>query len=179
MKKKTQVENVLEYLQEHGSITYLEAFHLFGVANLGSVINKVRGLGYDIQTVMEQKPNRSKAQARYYLEKTEQERPEPKRQPQIVLEYLQEHGSVTSQYMRDHMHIKKPTSVIDKLRNGHGCQIETNMMQDITGRWVAEWILKDNTLPKKSKKRKKPTRKDRTPKALSITCKTGGWWKRR
>lgn len=108
MKKKTQVENVLEYLQEHGSINEMIAFQFFRVADIKSVIRTLRMMGYQIETTREKVEYTTRKRAKYWLKAKEPTRERP--------------------------------------------------------------VLKI---------KEKPEQKDRTPKALSITRKTGGWWKRR
>ena len=50
-KKMNKTEKVLEHLQNHGSITSLEAIDLFGATRLSDIIYKLRKRGYDISTV--------------------------------------------------------------------------------------------------------------------------------
>ena len=49
----TQVEQVLEHLKEHGSITSMEAFQKFGCTRLASTIFWLRKKGYRIDTTEE------------------------------------------------------------------------------------------------------------------------------
>lgn len=48
--KKTKTSEVLRHLQEHGSITSLEAIELFGATRLSAIIFNLRRAGYDIST---------------------------------------------------------------------------------------------------------------------------------
>ena len=50
-----QTEQVIEYLNAHGSITALEAFKEFGIMRLAAVIHDLRAAGVQIQTVMHHK----------------------------------------------------------------------------------------------------------------------------
>jgi hypothetical protein len=42
MKKKSQKQNVIDHLVEHGSITPLEALNLYGIFRLGAIIHTLR-----------------------------------------------------------------------------------------------------------------------------------------
>ncbi len=81
MRKKTQVEMVMEHLKKHGSITYREAFDLFRVGNLASTISKIRRLGYEITMVKEREEDQRRSYARYYMVSTEPEKPKRKSKP--------------------------------------------------------------------------------------------------
>ena len=48
--RKTKTSEVLRHLQEHGSITSLEAIELFGATRLSAIIFNLRRAGYDIST---------------------------------------------------------------------------------------------------------------------------------
>lgn len=50
--KKSQKEMVLEYLKTHRGITPLEALDMFGCFRLAAVICELRKDGYDIETEM-------------------------------------------------------------------------------------------------------------------------------
>lgn len=50
--KKSQKEMVLEYLKTHRGITPLEALDMFGCFRLAAVICELRKDGYDIDTEM-------------------------------------------------------------------------------------------------------------------------------
>ena len=61
---------VLEYLEEHGSITSMDAFRDLGITRLSAVVFDLRDLGYDIKTRTEtSKDRRGKkvSYARYTL----------------------------------------------------------------------------------------------------------------
>lgn len=45
-----QIDAVLEYLQKHGSITSMDAFHVLGVTRLSSAIFDLRQRGHVIET---------------------------------------------------------------------------------------------------------------------------------
>ena len=47
---KTQTEDVLAYLQKHGSITSLQAIEMFGATRLSDIIFRLRNRGYEIHT---------------------------------------------------------------------------------------------------------------------------------
>lgn len=49
--KSTQEQAVLNHLKEHGSITSMEAFELYGCTRLSARIFDFRKLGYNILTV--------------------------------------------------------------------------------------------------------------------------------
>lgn len=46
----TQSEMVLRHLQEHGSLSSLEAMKEYGIMRLGARIWDLRDMGYDIET---------------------------------------------------------------------------------------------------------------------------------
>lgn len=50
MSKTTQRNEVLKHLKEHGSITSMEAFELYGATRLSAIIFDFRKMGYDIVT---------------------------------------------------------------------------------------------------------------------------------
>jgi hypothetical protein len=50
MAKKTQKQGILEYLEEHGKITPIEALNKFGCFRLSAVIFELREEGYVIDT---------------------------------------------------------------------------------------------------------------------------------
>lgn len=56
--KATQAQLVLDYIQEYGSITPLEAIRDLGVYRLSARIADLKKKGYAIQTKMESVPNR-------------------------------------------------------------------------------------------------------------------------
>ena len=49
-KQKSQIKDILAYLQRNGSITSMEAFEYFHATRLAAVIFNLRKLGYDITT---------------------------------------------------------------------------------------------------------------------------------
>jgi hypothetical protein len=56
--KKTQTSEVLKYLGKHKKgITSMQAFELFGVTRLASIVHELRRK-YDIDTIMEDGKNR-------------------------------------------------------------------------------------------------------------------------
>lgn len=57
-RKETQAELILEYIDEFGSITPLEAIRDLGVYRLASRISDLRKKGYPIETKMETVLNR-------------------------------------------------------------------------------------------------------------------------
>lgn len=56
--KATQAERVLEYIEEKGSITQLEALREIGVMRLASRISDLKKLGYPITSNVEAVKNR-------------------------------------------------------------------------------------------------------------------------
>lgn len=54
----TQKEMVLQYIQDFGSITSLDAFREFGITRLADVVYKLKNDGHDITTTMETSKNR-------------------------------------------------------------------------------------------------------------------------
>lgn len=50
MQYKSQTEAVLAHLKEHGSITSIQAIHLYGATRLSAIIYVLRGRGYHIKT---------------------------------------------------------------------------------------------------------------------------------
>lgn len=50
MKKPTQCERIVKYMQDFGSITTLQAFTDLGCTRLASRVNDLRNQGYDIKS---------------------------------------------------------------------------------------------------------------------------------
>ena len=50
-KQKSQIKDVLEYIQRCGSISSFEAWEKFHITRLSSIIHRLRKLGYNIITV--------------------------------------------------------------------------------------------------------------------------------
>ena len=50
-KHKSQIKDVLAYIQQCGSISSFEAFEKFHITRLSSIIHRLRKLGYNIITV--------------------------------------------------------------------------------------------------------------------------------
>lgn len=50
--KDNQRSMVLNHLREHGSITSMEAFQLYGVTRLSSIVHFFRKSGVNIHTIM-------------------------------------------------------------------------------------------------------------------------------
>ena len=48
MAKLTQCDRILRHLNDHGSITSLEAMSEYGIMRLASRINDLKGMGYPI-----------------------------------------------------------------------------------------------------------------------------------
>ena len=48
MAKMTQCDRILRHLNDHGSITSLEAMSEYGIRRLASRINDLKGMGYPI-----------------------------------------------------------------------------------------------------------------------------------
>ena len=53
-----QQERVLQYMNEHGSITSMEAFQYLGTTRLSAVIFTLRRKGYNIRSITESFKNR-------------------------------------------------------------------------------------------------------------------------
>lgn len=58
MEKKTQAELILEYMNEFGSITPLEAIRDLGVYRLSARISDIKKMGIPVETQMVMVPNR-------------------------------------------------------------------------------------------------------------------------
>ena len=56
--KTTQCQRILDYMQEFGSISTLEAFSDLGVARLASRIHDLKGMGYGITSEIKSSKNR-------------------------------------------------------------------------------------------------------------------------
>lgn len=54
----TQAEMILDYLQNHQSITQVEAVRLFGCYRLSARIYEIRELGFDIRKTTQEAVNR-------------------------------------------------------------------------------------------------------------------------
>lgn len=73
--RETQVIQILKYLNEHGSITHMEAEGNFGIARLASRMNDLKRRGVKFDVVMENGENRfgrKTRYARYILTPTEE-----------------------------------------------------------------------------------------------------------
>lgn len=57
MKKVTQKDEVLKYLQCYGCITSMIAFNLFGITRLAAVVFDLRKQGHDIRMEMKKGKN--------------------------------------------------------------------------------------------------------------------------
>lgn len=55
---KNKTTEVLRHLQEHGSITSMEAIELFGATRLSSIVFNLRRRGHDIEAVTERGTDR-------------------------------------------------------------------------------------------------------------------------
>ena len=69
---KTQTEDVLAHLQEHGSITSMQAFNEYGATRLSAIIFSLRHQGYKISTelvAVKTRYNRITNIAKYTLQK--------------------------------------------------------------------------------------------------------------
>lgn len=58
MSKVTQAQLILDYMDEFGSITPLEAIRDIGCYRLSARISDLKKMGYPIETKMESVPNR-------------------------------------------------------------------------------------------------------------------------
>ena len=55
---RKQCQRILDYMQEFGSISTLEAFRDLGVARLASRIHDLKGMGYSIKDEIKTSKNR-------------------------------------------------------------------------------------------------------------------------
>lgn len=70
--KITQIEKILRYVEENGSITPLDAMREYGIMRLASRICDMRRFGYTVHKEMETAKNRygePVRYARYYVQK--------------------------------------------------------------------------------------------------------------
>ena len=58
MRRMTQREQVLKYIQDFGSITPLDALKDLGIFRLGARVFELREQGYNVETDMIEVPNR-------------------------------------------------------------------------------------------------------------------------
>lgn len=49
--RKSQTSVVLDYLKNHGTLTSMEAFEMFGATRLAGIIYTLRRKGHDIETI--------------------------------------------------------------------------------------------------------------------------------
>jgi hypothetical protein len=56
--KRTQCERILQYIEENGSITQLDALKEFGCMRLASRMSDIKKMGYPVKTEMERAKNR-------------------------------------------------------------------------------------------------------------------------
>lgn len=56
--KVTQCQRILDYMDQFGSISTLEAFQDLGVARLASRIHDLKGMGYNIKSEIKSSKNR-------------------------------------------------------------------------------------------------------------------------
>ena len=69
---KTQLDDVLEHLKEHGSITSMEAISNYGATRLSDIIFRLRKRGYIISTerlTVKTRYGRSTSVGKYTLQK--------------------------------------------------------------------------------------------------------------
>ena len=67
---KNQCERIMDFIEEHGSITQIDALREFGCMRLASRINDLKRLGFPIKKKMESAKNRYGEPinyARYYV----------------------------------------------------------------------------------------------------------------
>ena len=62
-----QCTQIKEYMEEHGSITQMEAVNEFNCYRLSARINDSRKIGVKIETKNERNKNNSGTHARYFL----------------------------------------------------------------------------------------------------------------
>lgn len=85
-RRKTQVESVLEYLQAHRRISCAEAWNIFHVASLRSVIRKIRSRGYLVRTDTASRDLGAMYTRYWFLGKAEEGKPEVKRKRKVSQE---------------------------------------------------------------------------------------------
>lgn len=68
-KEKSQRMEILEHLKRNGSITSKEAFELYGITRLSSIIFVLKDRGYIIETEMAQTTTRYGTTANYAVYK--------------------------------------------------------------------------------------------------------------
>ena len=62
---KSQNTDVLNYMQEHGSITSMDAFNDLGITRLSGRIFDLKKLGYGIKSTMEKSVNKRGKEVKY------------------------------------------------------------------------------------------------------------------
>ena len=63
----SQCTQIKEYMEEHGSITQIEAVNEFNCYRLSARINDLRKIGVNIETKNERNKNNTGTHARYFL----------------------------------------------------------------------------------------------------------------
>ena len=63
--KQSQRDKIIEYIEENGSITPLEALREFGCMRLASRISELKRMGFVISSVMETSKNKKGEPVRY------------------------------------------------------------------------------------------------------------------
>ena len=63
----SQCVQIKKYMEEHGSITQIEAVNEFNCYRLSARINDLRKIGVNIETKNERNKNNSGTHARYFL----------------------------------------------------------------------------------------------------------------
>lgn len=63
----SQCTQIKKYMEEHGSITQMEAVNEFNCYRLSARINDLRKIGVKIETKNERNKNNSGTHARYFL----------------------------------------------------------------------------------------------------------------
>lgn len=61
----TQIEKIINYMEQRGSITSLEAMQELGCMRLASRMCDIKALGYNVVREMETSKNRSEEQVHY------------------------------------------------------------------------------------------------------------------
>lgn len=65
MKKETQYDKILRYINEHGSISSMEAFNEFGITRLAARVNELQRKGIYLEREMEHSKNRFGEKSHY------------------------------------------------------------------------------------------------------------------
>ena len=137
---KRQMDLVVEYMKNHGSITKKEAYAILRIVNLSAVLSDLRKEGFPVKTYGG-KGRKKKGEARETrwslmenMEEMVQEQ-SAKTESNRVLEYMQKHETMTADDASDFLDIKR-VNVAPIIRNlkRAGISIHTIYEKDVLGR---------------------------------------------